>query len=404
MTSRERVLATLNFRTPDRLPKDLGGMRSTGISAFAYPKLVQALGLPPRRPKLYDTSQMLAMPELDVLDALGCDVVTVDMAPSTNALDEPAAWRPYDFNGRLPALMHRPEDFRVESDGTILQGEGPWLSRMPADAFVFDTEHAGEPLNLEGEIARPDLGKLKAELAKGMITDAQVQATATYLRRIRAATGRAIFFNGIGATLGFPGGMAAYSMLCLTEPELVHELHDLRMAAAVENLRRLLPAIAESVDVVMLAADDHGIQTSTILPPAVFRELYVPYYRRANAAVHECAPGVKSFLHCCGAVYDILDDIIAAGFDVLNPVQWSAGGHSWREWKDKCRGRIALWGGGVNTQTTLPHGTPAEVAREAREVAAYLAGDNGYVFCAIHNLLAEVPPEKILALYGAAAL
>jgi uroporphyrinogen decarboxylase len=176
------------------------------------------------------------------------------------------------------------------------------------------------------------------------------------------------------------------------------------MAAAVENLRRLLPAIAESVDVVMLAADDHGIQTSTILPPAVFRELYVPYYRRANAAVHECAPGVKSFLHCCGAVYDILDDIIAAGFDVLNPVQWSAGGHSWREWKDKCRGRIALWGGGVNTQTTLPHGTPAEVAREAREVAAYLAGDNGYVFCAIHNLLAEVPPEKILALYGAAAL
>jgi len=85
----------------------------------------------------------------------------------------------------------------------------------------------------------------------------------------------------------------------------------------------------------------------------------------------------------------------------MNPVQWSAGGHSYREWKDKARGRIALWGGGVNSQTTLPHGTPADVQAEAREVAAYLAQDGGFVFCNIHNLLAEVPPEKIIALYRA---
>ena len=402
MTSRERVMATLNFRTPDRLPKDLGGMRSTGISAFAYPGLVKALGLPPRPPRLYDTGQMLALPDLDVLDALGCDVVTADMFPSTNAFPEPEIWRPYDFNGRLPALVHKPEDFTVEPDGTIVQGKGPWASRMLTNSFVFNTEHAGQPLDLVGEIVLPDVEKLKTDLQKGLLTDAQVQASAAHLRKVRAATDRAILFNGVGAGLGFPGGMAAYSMLCLTEPELVKELHALRMAAAVENLRRLLPAIADSVDVIMVSADDQGIQTSTILPPPVFRELYVPYYRQANDAIHAVAPGVKTFLHCCGAVYDILDDIIAAGFDVLNPVQWSAGGRSYREWKDKCRGRIALWGGGVNTQTTLPRGTVAAVAREAGEAAAYLGGDNGYVFCAIHNLLAEVPPEKVLALYRAA--
>lgn len=403
MTSRERVLATLNFRTPDRLPKDLGGMRSTGISAFGYPALVKALGLPPRLPRLYDTGQMLALPDLDVLDALGCDVVTVDMFPSTNAFpEEPGIWFPYDFNGRLPALVHNPAGFCAEPDGSIIQGKGSWNGRMVPNSFVFDTEHAGEPLNLDAEIVIPDTGKMKADLERGVLTEKQVQDTAAYLRRVRAATDRAVFFNGIGAGLGFPGGMAAYSMLCLTEPERVHELHALRTGYAVENLRRLLPAIAESVDVIMLAADDQGIQTSTILPPAVFRDLYVPYYRQANDAIHECAPGVKSFLHSCGAIYDILDDVIAAGFDVLNPVQWSAGGRSYREWKDKCRGRIALWGGGVNTQVTLPHGTPADVAREAREVAACLSGDNGYVFCAIHNLLAEVPSEKVLALYRAA--
>jgi uroporphyrinogen decarboxylase len=83
-------------------------------------------------------------------------------------------------------------------------------------------------------------------------------------------------------------------------------------------------------------------------------------------------------------------------------VQWSAGGHSYREWKDKCRGRLALWGGGVNTQTTLPLGSVADVKREVAEVVPYMARDSGYVFCAIHNLLAEIPPEKVLAIYRAA--
>ena len=104
MTSRQRVLTSLNFGLPDRLPKDLAGMRSTGISAFAYPRLVAALGLPSRLPRVYDPYQMLALPEVDVLDALGCDVITV-CEGVTNAFPEPDKWHPYDFNGRLPALV-----------------------------------------------------------------------------------------------------------------------------------------------------------------------------------------------------------------------------------------------------------------------------------------------------------
>jgi uroporphyrinogen decarboxylase len=157
------------------------------------------------------------------------------------------------------------------------------------------------------------------------------------------------------------------------------------------------------VDVLMLCADDQGIQTGPILPPAVFEELFVPYYRRVNDAVHRIAPGMKTFLHCCGAVYDLMDGIIAAGFDVLNPVQWSAGTASYQQWKDKARGRLALWGGGVNTQTTLPFGSVADVEKEVRQVVACMRQDSGYVFCAIHNLLAEIPPQKIIALYRTAA-
>ena len=122
-----------------------------------------------------------------------------------------------------------------------------------------------------------------------------------------------------------------------------------------------------------------------------------------NDCVHRVAPHMKTFLHCCGAVYDLMDGIIASGFDALNPVQWSAGTATWRQWKDKARGRLALWGGGVNTQTTLPFGTAADVEREVGEVVPYMAADSGYIFCAIHNILAEIPPEKVLALYRAAA-
>ena len=94
---------------------------------------------------------------------------------------------------------------------------------------------------------------------------------------------------------------------------------------------------------------------------------------------------------------------MATGVDILNPVQWPAGGHSPREWKDKVRGKLALWGGGIDSQHTLPGGTLADIAREVPQNVAALAADSGYVFANIHNLLADIPPEKIIALYRAAA-
>ncbi len=121
MTRRERVMAALNMQVPDQVPKDLGGMLSTGISAFAYPKLVKALGLPDRLPKVHDSFQMLALPELDVLDALDCDVVTIN-GNVTNAFEQPELWKPYDYAGRLPALVLYPESFVEKDDGSVSCG------------------------------------------------------------------------------------------------------------------------------------------------------------------------------------------------------------------------------------------------------------------------------------------
>ncbi len=400
-TPRERVLHALNHQVPDRTPRDLGGMRSTSISAFAYPKLVQALGLSPRRPKVEDTGQMLALPDLDVLDALGCDVVSI-LDGVTNAFEQPDLWQAYDFNGRLPALVRWPENFRTLEDGTILQWD---KARMVPDSYVFDEEHAGQPLDLSADLPKMDLEAFRYIMEASVVRDEQVIATRELCQRVRASTDRAVFFNdgmlqtmmGIGAF----NGVAVFPMLCLTEPDYVTELHEIVTERCLQNIRRLLPEIKDEIDILMLAADDWGMQNNLFASPKIFQKLFLPYYRRLTDECHRIAPTVKIFLHSCGAIYNLIDLIIEAGFDVLNPVQWPAGGYAPLEWKEKARGRIALWGGGVNAQVTLPFGSMNDVRSEAAETVRILGEGGGYVFCNIHNILAEIAPEKVIALYQA---
>ncbi len=195
------------------------------------------------------------------------------------------------------------------------------------------------------------------------------------------------------------GGLAVFPLVCLVEPDLVREIHSLCLEAALKNVRALLPEIADYVDVVMIDADDWGNQNALMAPPRVFRDLFLPYRKRHNAEIHRVAPRVKTFLHSCGALYEILDMLVETGTDALNPVQWPAGGRTAAEWKAKCAGRMSLWGGGVNAQSTLPLGSVEDVEREAAESVRVLGAGGGYVFANIHNILAEIAPEKVVAMY-----
>lgn len=207
---------------------------------------------------------------------------------------------------------------------------------------------------------------------------------------------------GTGIGIGNYGGIGIFPILCLEEPEHIAKLHSMIIDHRISMMKKLLPAIADNVDILMVTSDDWGTQQAPIASPKIFRELFLPYLKKYNKTIHSIAPQMKSFMHSCGAIYDLLDMIIESGIDVINPVQWTAGGHSYLEWKEKCKGRLALWGGGVDTQGVLARGTSAEVEAQAKQISSALNQDGGYVFCAIHNLLAEVPPEKILALYRGA--
>lgn len=403
MTPRERVLKALNFQEVHPVPKDLGAMKSTGISAFAYPKLVEALGLPPRLPRVHDTGQMLALPDLDVLDALGCDVVTID-GGVTNAFDEPEKWREYDFNGRLPALVQYPQAFENRPDGSIVQ----WGNTvMPPTSYVFNAEHSGQPLlDLDAPLPLLDLKQYEQDLNRRRVTDEQVKATADLARRVRASTDRAVFFTdwcSAGIGIGNFCGIGIFPIICKLEPQYVHDLHGITIEHAIYNVRAVLPEVRGNVDIIMTTADDWGTQNTLIASPNTYRELFLPYYRRLNDEIHRLIPGVKIFMHNCGAIYDLLDLVVESGFDIVNPIQWPAGGHSYSEWKDRLRNRAAMWGGGLDTQHTLSLGSVEDVERQVREVVAYCSKDGGYVFNNIHNLLAEVPPQKIIAMYRAAS-
>jgi uroporphyrinogen decarboxylase len=275
---------------------------------------------------------------------------------------------------------------------------------MPPDSHVFESEHGGQPLMLTGDIPKPDLKEVKQNMERSRISEQDVRAIRDLCRRTRESTDRAILFCGPGAglSIGAYYGLAVFPLLCLTEPDFVAELHEITIQHSIERVSALLPEIGSYIDVYQCSSDDWGTQSQTIAAPEVFRDLFMPYYRRFTDAIHRSAPNVKAFLHSCGAIYDILDYVIDSGFDAVNPVQWTAGGHSYREWKDKCRNRIALWGGGVNTQETLPLGSVEDVEREVTEIVKYMRRDGGYVFCAIHNILAEISGEKVVAMYRAA--
>ncbi len=400
MTRRERVMDSLNFGESHAI--DLGGMLSTGISCFAYPGLRKTLGLPECAPRVHDVYQMLALPDRDVLDRLNCDVATVFRDQWTNAFDEEERWKPYDFNGRLDALVQDPSLFSIDGDSILYQKEELHLKMVPS-SFVFDKAEGDESCDLMMlDPPKEDLEELRKDLESKLLRDEEIVSIREYCRRARNSTDRAILFNGVPMGLKYRGGLASWSMFCLTDPDYVKEVHELATTYALENYRRLIPEIAEYIDILMSNSDDQGTQNAPILPPPAFRELYVPYYRRMNDEIHSHAPGLKTFLHSCGAIYSILDDIIDSGFDVLNPVQWSAGEHSFREWKDRCRNRIALWGGGINSQTTLPLGTAEEQIAEVNEVCDYLKKDGGFVFNSIHNILAEIDPEKVIRIYDTA--
>jgi uroporphyrinogen decarboxylase len=398
MNSRERARKILNHVEADRPAIDLGATRMTGTSAWTYRALKKALGIASESARVYDLFQMLAEVETSVLDALGCDFV---MLPATElALGmRRGAWKPYTFwDGQtfdVPARF----DPRVTEDGGLEVPRdlgGAVNMRLPHGGRFFDLMPSmredifATPHRPESEWAFVD------SLSDEFLRDEEEKARALY-----ESTTRAIVASPpVSAPQGY-GDTYYWAIKMTTEPEHCRGYMMRAGEAAARCFEQYLQAVGEYVDVVVISGHDYGTQGREMFRPDLFGEFYVPAWKLVTDTIHRF-PGVKTWIHCCGSVPNMIPYFVEAGVDCLNPVQWTAQGMDLGWLKRTFGDQLVFWGGAISTQRTFPFGGPEDVAREAQGVLEVMSPGGGYVVNPIHNILPEVPVENIVALYRTA--
>ncbi len=411
MTSRERVRAAVEHREPDRPPIDLSSHPSSGISAIAYARLKEALGMTGGDVFVYDLIQGIAQPEDAILDLFGVDAIDLGRVFLTEP-EQRREWRLIDgTQARVPAY------FDPEPDG-----DGGWLFRGD-DGQVIGVMPEGQPFitqtywpladgvtdealaNLPHHMQQVTWGCPRLTMApwhRPMDDEwlAEVQRRA---RDLRASSDRAIML-GFGGNLmewaQFLRGPERFFLDLAGDPDAVHRLLDRLVELHLEGLRRVLPALGPHIDIIRMG-DDLGTQAGPQISPAMYREFFLPRHREIYAEVKRHSDAYV-FLHSCGGIYELLPLLIEAGVEIINPVQTSARNMQPERLKRECGSDICFWGGGAETQSTLIHGTPGEVRDEVRRRIDTFGPGGGFVFCQVHNILPDVPPENVLAMFEAA--
>jgi len=402
----------LNHREPDRVPLDLGGSPVTGIHVSSVYLLRQALGLdePGTAVRVIEPYQMLGEVKPDLLAALGVDVVGLG-SPVTMFGFRNEGWKPWTTFDGTPVLV--PEGFNTgpETNGDILmypEGDAsvPPSGRMPSGGWYFDTIVRQEPIDDDNLDVEDNLEEF------GPITDEDLAYFGSEAERLYTTTDQAIFANFGGTAFGdialvpapwlkHPKGIrdvAEWYISTVTRRDYVYRLFDRQCEIGLANLERLYQAVGDRVSVIFITGTDFGTQKGPFISNQTYRDLYMPFHKRVNDWVHQHTPW-KTFIHTCGSVLALMPDFIEAGFDILNPVQCSAAGMDPVPLKERFGDRVTFWGGGVDTQHTLPFGTPDEVCREVRERIQVFGPGGGFVFNTIHNIQASVPTENLLALF-----
>ncbi len=406
MTSRERVLAALNHREPDCVPIDLSGHRSSGIAAMAYARLRDYLGLPKRPIRVYDPIQQLAIVDEDLLERFQVDTIELGRAFAR----EDKYWAEWVLPDGTPCLMPAwalPERLNGE---WVLRSKpgGRVIARMPEGVLYF--EQACFPF-----LDHEDLDQVEAELSgcmwaaiaspPGPITAGEGGAAilAEGARALRRQSDRAILglFGGNFLELGqWFYRNDNFFMLLAGEPERAHRFLDRLLQIHVRNLDRFLGAVAGSINIIVFG-DDLGMQSGPQVSPAMYREFFKPRERILWRQVKERAPHLKIMLHCCGGVRELLPDLIDAGLEAINPVQVTCHGMDARGLKADFGRQLTFWGGGCDTREILIKGTPGQVRDHVRRQVEILSPGGGFVFQQVHNILADVPPANVVAMYEA---
>jgi hypothetical protein len=414
MNSRERVQQTLNHQEPDLIPLDLGAAPTTGMHVSSVYLLRQALRLdPPGTPvKVIEPYQMLGEIKPDLIEALGVDVVGLWPRGTLFGFCN-ENWKPWNLFDGTPVLVPAAFNTDPEADGSILmypEGDhsAPPCAKMPANGFYFDSLPR-QPLPDESHLNPQD------NLEEfSLISDEDLSYFAVEAERLFTETDKAILANFGGTAFGDIALVPApwlkkplgirnvedWYVSTVLHKDYIVQVFEKQCEIALDNLARIHQVVGERITAVYMSGTDFGMQTGPFISPKTYRELFKPFNRRLNDWVHRNT-GWKCFIHSCGSISALMPDMIEAGFDIFNPVQVSAARMHPFELKKRFGDQVSFWGAGVDTQHTLPFGSPEEVRAQVREHMQIFGRNGGFVFNPIHNVQADVPVENLLAMYRA---
>ncbi|MBN1901614.1 methyltransferase [Candidatus Sumerlaeota bacterium] len=411
-SSRDKLIATLNHRQPDRVCVDFGATAVTGIHVSALSRLRRALiGDEDYRVKVIEPYQMLGEIDDTLREYLGIDVVSVNL-PNTMFGFRNENWKPFTLFDGTEALV--PGNFNVTPDergGLYIYPEGdtsvPPSAFMPQGGDFFDALCRQNPIreeyldpadNLEEfallseddiaclsrkskEVAEKNMGAIL--IAPGAAFGDIALVPATWMKKTRGIR-----------------DVQEWYISTIARRDYVYKVFERQCEIALQNMNRLIDALGGSIQAVFLTGTDFGTQQGLFISKKSYQDLYKPFHKAINDMIHKNSDW-KTFIHSCGSVYELIPEFIDAGFDILNPVQCSAAGMDAARLKKEFGRDLVFWGGGVDTQKTLPFGAPDQVYQEVRERIQIFNEGGGFVFNSIHNVQSKVPLENMLAMFRA---
>jgi uroporphyrinogen decarboxylase len=356
---------------------------------------------------VYDPVQQLAIVDDDVLERFQVDTIELGRAFAL----EDRHWQEWTLPDGSPCLMPSWVRLRRESDRwEILSPSDRVIAQMPDGVLYFEQTYW--PF-----AESDDLAQLRDVLAQSMWTSIAsppgplaagpegVEVLREGSRRLRSQTDRAIIglFGGNLLEMGqFLYRNDNFFMLLAANPARAHEFLDRVVEMHLANLDRFLGAVGPHIDIILFG-DDLGMQNGPQVSPKMYREFFFPREKVMWARARQLAPHIKIMLHCCGGVRELFPGLIEAGLDAINPVQITCRGMDPAELKREFGRDLTFWGGGCDTRFVLGHGGPDDVRRNVRELVPIWKPGGGFVFQQVHNILADVPPENIVAMHDAAA-
>ncbi|HOK65362.1 MAG TPA: uroporphyrinogen decarboxylase family protein [Anaerohalosphaeraceae bacterium] len=412
LTSRQRLQAVLDHKIPDRLCVDFGAGGQTGMGVCAVHRLRQAvLGEPDYRVKVIEPYQMLGEIDEPLRLALGLDVVGVHSRCNMFGFEN-TGWKPF----RMPAdgtevLVPERFNWMTDAKGDLLmypQGDTtvPPCAKMPKHSWFWDSIRRQEPIVEEKLDWRDNCEEF------GLLSEADIAHFKRQVDWYYENTDAGIYLTFPGLAFGdialvpapwlkHPRGIRdveEWYVSTITRRDYVYKVFEYQCEIGLKNIERLAAALGDKVQVVFVSGTDFGTQRGPFISPQMYRDLYKPFQKAVNDKIHKLTKW-KIFIHSCGSIYPLIPDLIEAGFDVLNPVQCSAADMDPARLKNEFGDQLVFWGGGVDTQQTLPFGTPEEVYRQVRERIDIFSRNGGYVFNSIHNVQSNVPTENLLAMF-----